>query len=93
MKLNHFRHSANCPISGQGKLSFYFTETIGLYSCTRPENDGSKTCKGTYDTEISAEFEYNAQIEVHPSNNYELLPHTIGAKGTIRLNNGNGINS
>ena len=62
-----------------------------MYLCTRSENYASKTCRVPYDVERSAEFEYNAQIEVNPNNRYELLPQIIGAKGPIRPTNGKGI--
>ena len=62
-----------------------------MYLCTRPDNDASKTCRFPYDVEISAEFEYNNQIEVNPNNRYELLPHIVGAKGPIYPTTGKGI--
>ena len=64
---------------------------MGLYLCTRPDNYTSKTRRVPYDVERSAEFEYNAQIEVNPNNHYELFPHLIGYKGPIRPTNGKGI--
>ena len=84
---------SNFPIRGQGALYFYFTKKIGLYLCTRLDNDVGKTCRVPYDVEISAELEYNAKIEVNPNNRYELLPQIIGAKGPIRPTTSKGIDA